>query len=735
MDIPLFRREAVEQAAPSLHGRTLQASQGNGRRRIRRRMPIVLQTEFAECGLACLAMVASHWGHRADLRSLRRRFELSLKGCTLRSLIDMARQLGLLSRPIKLELQQLCELPLPCILHWDMNHFVVLAAIERQYIVIYDPAVGRRRLRLSEVSQHFTGVALELRPGPEFATHPRLPRISVRSLMGPLVGLRSGLARGLILTLTLQACALITPFYLQWVIDRAIAHGDRAQIAVLGAGFLLVAGARAAFGAIRSWTMTALATSLNYQWLSNTFAHLMRLPLTYFEKRHAADIVSRFNSIQTIQHSLTTQFVEGLVDGLLAAAALGLMAFYSLTLTAIAGAAMTGYALLRWNSFRSLRETTSQQMIHTARQQSHFLESVRHVASLRLFDHADVRRISWSNRLADQFNAELRVARLSIALQASQVVLSGAAHVLIVWLAALAILQGRLSVGMLFAFVAYKEHFSQSVSALIDKLFELRLLGLHTERVADIVLSPIEAEPPLDEPDPETSPPGIELRGVGFRYADGEAYVLRHLDLVIPAGECIAITGASGCGKTTLAKLLLGLLDPTEGQILVGGRPLPQIGAARYRRRVAAVLQDDALFTGSIADNISFFDPDAQPERVAACAKQAAIDAEIRAMPMGYRTLIGEAGGGLSGGQKQRILLARALYKAPAVLVLDEATSHLDLVNERCVNAAISRSKLTRVLIAHRPETIAMARRVVVLADGRIECDFAQVPNSHPEDA
>jgi len=376
--------------------------------------------------------------------------------------------------------------------------------------------------------------------------------------------------------------------------------------------------------------------------------------------------------------------------------------------------------------FRPLREATAEQIVHAARQQTHLMESVRGVVSLRLFDRSEVRRFGWMNQLADQFNAEWRVARLAVGVQTAQLLLTGTARAVAVWLGALAVLDGRLTTGMMFAFLACQEHFGASVSALIDKAFELRMLGLHAERVSDILATPAEPDEPGTAVNPDAALPSLELRGIGFRYADGEPFVLRQLDLCIRAGECVALTGASGCGKTTLVKLLLGLLVPTEGQILVGGVPVQVIGWSAYRRRVAAVMQDDPLFAGSIADNIAFFDPAPDTDRIESCARQAAIADEIGSMPMGYRTQVGETGTGLSGGQKQRILLARALYKAPQLLVLDEATSHLDLANEQRVNAAIQDCRLTRLLVAHRPQTIAMAQRVVVLAQGRIVREQAQ---------
>lgn len=700
-----------------------------------KRLPIFLQTEAAECGLACLCMVASYWGHHVDLATMRRRFSISLKGMTLKGLMEMARGIGLQTRPLSLELEYLPDLKLPSILHWDMNHFVVLKAVGKSHVVIHDPSVGERRLTLVEFSKHFTGVALELTPTPAFARTVEVQSFSIMSLMGRVVGLKRGLAQILVLGLTLQICALVAPFYMQWLVDEAMLAGDRDLITVLGCGFLLLVVVQTAIGAVRSWVTTVLATNLNFQWLGNAFAHLMKLPLPFFEKRHTGDIVSRFGSIQTIQRILTTQFVEGIIDGVLVMATLLMMVLYSPTLAMLACSAVALYLLLRWAMFRSLREATAEQIIHAAKQQTHLLESIRGVQSVRLFLRSEERRSGWMNALADQFNAELRIAKLTVSYQTVNNLLFGVERIVVIWLAALAVLDHKFSIGMLFAFISYKDQFSKCMTSLVDKLFEFRMLKLHGERVADIVLADAEEAQHDVEIPTEHIAPAVTLRNVSFRYADSEPFVLKDLNLSVSAGQCIAITGQSGCGKTTLVKLLLGLLEPTTGEILVGGAngdscaaaiPLQQLGLANYRRLLGTVMQDDMLFAGSISDNICFFDPSPNAEHIQVCAELAAIHSEIMDMPMAYNTLVGDIGSGLSGGQKQRIMLARAMYKQPRILVLDEATSHLDVWNEHAVNAAIRSLALTRIIVAHRAETIGMAERVVVMDQGRVVKDTMQ---------
>lgn len=380
----------------------------------RRRVPVLLQNEAAECGLACLAMIAGYWGHRIDLPTLRKRFSASRKGVTLKSLIGVAQGLNLQTRPLKLDLQHLPELRYPCVLHWDMNHFVVAKALARNGLVIVDPAVGERCVPMDEVSRRFTGVALEVTPGTEFKPREERVQFTLFGLMGRVVGLKRGLLQLLVLGVALQVCLLAAPFYLQWVVDEAIVAADRDLITVLGLGFLLLVMLQGAISATRLWVITVLASNLNFQWLGNAFGHLLKLPVSYFEKRHLGDIVSRFNSIQTIQHSVTTQLVEALIDGVLVLGALVIMLLYSPSLTLVALVMVGVYGALRAAMYRSLRDASAEQIIHAAKQQTHFLESARGVQALRLFGRSEERRIGWMNLLADQFNAELRIARLQV---------------------------------------------------------------------------------------------------------------------------------------------------------------------------------------------------------------------------------------------------------------------------------------------------------------------------------
>lgn len=683
----------------------------------------IVQSEAAECGLACVAMIAAHHGQHLGLRELRRRFPLSLKGAHLSRLIEVAGQLGLQARPLRLELDELDQLQTPCVLHWDLNHFVVLARVRGARAVVLDPACGERTLSLEEVSKHFTGVALELAPVAGFQRVAPPPAIALSQLTGRVSGLWRSLALLFGLSAALQVFVLIAPFFMQGVVDQVLVSADRDLLTVLGLAFAASVLFQTGIGLLRGWAVVYLSSRLGLQWMGNVFHHLLRLPMNFFGKRHLGDIVSRMGSVQSIQHTLSTSFVEAIIDGLMTVATLAMLLLYSWKLAALTLLAVALYLGLRVLAFRAMRDGTERQLVASARQQSYLLESVRGMQSLKLAGRESSREAGYVNLMNETVNRDVWLARMGQNFSGVSQAIFGLERVAVIWIGARLAMDNVFSVGMLIAYLSYKDQFSGRVAGLIDKAMELRMLRLHGERLGDIVLEAPETESAarsvalLDEARVERT--DIEVCGLGYRYADGEPWVLRDCDLRIEQGESVAIVGASGCGKTTLIKLLLGLNPPGEGTVRIGGRDLAALGLRAYRAMIGVVMQDDQLFAGSIAENIAF-DDDCDPVRVEAAARLAGVHEDIVAMPMGYHGLIGDMGSSLSGGQKQRLILARALYRQPRILFLDEATSHLDVHSERLVNQAVAGLALTRVIIAHRPETIASADRVLVMAGGRI---------------
>lgn len=604
-------------------------------------LPMIRQSEAAECGLACLAMVAAYYGNRTDLATLRRRFSLSLKGVQLAQLIEMAQSLGFACRPLRLEIDEIARLQTPCILHWDLDHLVVLRKVDKRGVAIHDPAFGERHLRFSEIGPHWTGIAVELSKGPTFERKAQQPPVSLRKLAGSIQGLGKGLAVIFSLALLLELIGLLWPQFLQMVIDQVLADGDYSLLTLLGVSFLLLLTIQTVVSALRTWTVMWLGTHFNLSWAGNVFNHLLRLPHDYFLKRHLGDIVSRFGAVEAIQQTLTTQFVSVVLDGLMAILTLAVMLIYSPMLTGIVVLGLAIYTAMRILYYRVYFESNLSQITVSAKQQSVFMEAVRGVQTIRLHNQAAACTSRYLNATADTLNTSIKVQKLNLLFGSISGLTSGVQRVGVLWLGAYLALGGKFSAGMLMAYVAYASQFTSRASSFIDYAVQLKLLRMQGERLGDIMLT--RPEENVDAqwvgPVPE---PSIRFHKVSFRYASCDPWVLRDCSFEILAGESIAITGPSGSGKSTLVRLMLGLVDPQEGTISIGGIDLKKLGKRAWRGMLGSVMQDDTLFAGSVADNISFNDEAATPAKVETAAALAQIHDDIVAMPMGYHTLVGD---------------------------------------------------------------------------------------------
>ncbi|MBS0289153.1 MAG: peptidase domain-containing ABC transporter [Proteobacteria bacterium] len=685
------------------------------------RLPVILQTEIAECGLACLAMVASYHGHEVDLNTLRRQYPISLRGTTLHSLMQTADKMDFACRPLRLELEELDQLRTPTILHWDLNHFVVLKSVSKKFIVIHDPAQGVRKLSIAEVSKHFTGVALELTPTPKFTPKDEVRKIPLSMFWQRMVGLKRSMIQVFLLSVALQIFSLISPQFMQFVVDGVLQSHDIHFLKVLALGFLLLMVIDVGTTALRSLLVMSFSSMLSIQMTTNLFRHLIRLPLPYFEKRHIGDIVSRFGSLSQIEKLLTTGIVQAIVDGMMAIATLVMLFYYSPLLSAIVLIALALYGLIRLLWYRPLKGLTEETIIAAAKENTNFIETIRGTQSIKIFGKENQRQVLWQNRYAAKINAGIRMGKLKIGFTSLNSLLFGIENILVIFFAAKLVLAGSFSVGMLYAYMSYKSQFISKAVALLENFIELKMLGLYLERLGDIALE----QPEIQESgllNPPVLKGALRLENIKFRYNENEPYVINNVNLIIQPGESVAIVGPSGCGKTTLMKIMMGLFTPESGKVYIDDMEISKLGIKNFREQVAAVMQNDQLLSGSISENISFFDPLFDQQLVEKCAQFAVIAQDIAAMPMGYNTLIGDMGMTLSGGQKQRVVLARALYKNPRIMFLDEATSHLDVALEQAVNQAIKHLNITRIIIAHRPETIRSADRVFVFtSQGLVE--------------
>ncbi|MBB5189477.1 ATP-binding cassette subfamily B protein RaxB [Silvimonas terrae] len=705
-----------------------------------RHLPLIRQTESAECGVACLAMVAGWYGYKIDLPSLRRRFGVSQHGATLGRLIQCAGAMHLSGRPLKLELHELSQLATPCILHWNLNHFVVLERVRGKEVVVHDPARGVLRLSFSEINKHFTGIALELTPTHEFVKRNERKKIRLTELVGKTEGINVALIRIFCFAIVLEALALLTPFINQIVIDEVLVAHDESLLTLIIIGSLMLTGTQTLIGIAREWATISMAVNFNMQWTANVFHHLVRLPIDWFEKRHLGDISAKFSAVDSIQSSLTTSILQAGLDLLLALGTLAMMLLYSTKLSLIAIGAALIYGLIRWIWFDVFRKAAENTWVASTKESSHFLETLRGILSLWVNDALTRREIIWRNLNVERRNAQLQQSKLGMAYHVLNTAIGGLVGATVIWFGAQAVLDRAFSVGMLVAYMSFQGRFTASISSLTDKIFEYRMLDVYNERLADIVLNEKEgvdcglsdSTEPYLRPDRQwvgtgngsvELPPGtpvLEVQDVSFSYGPGERVILSETNLVLRSGEIVALVGRSGGGKTTLFKLILGLYQPTEGKVKVLGHDSDKLDFTQVREHVGTVLQEDELFTGSILDNITLFAYDIDYVRAEYCAQLAELHSDIESLPMGYQTLIGEMGGSLSGGQKQRLLLARALYKSPKLLLLDEATSHLDTANEGRISQTIRKLGIPVLFIAHRPETIASADRVLELVNGRL---------------
>lgn len=690
----------------------------------RSRVRLVRQTEVAECGLASLTMIANYHGFDVDLGTMRRRYSPSLRGAPLRALITLADQIGLTPRAVKLPLEELGNLHLPAILHWDLNHYVVIEAVKGDKVLIHNPDGRSTWMAMSEVSKHFSGVALELRPSNSFDRQSLRERLRIGQLWQSMTGLKRALIQVLVLSIVLQAFVLASPYYMQVAIDSALPALDNDLLTVLAIGFALFTLINVVASLLRSFVLLNAGTSVGYALASNIARRLFRLPIEWFEKRHTGDILSRFQSITPIQSLLTQGAVAALVDGVMAIFTLAVMFYYSALLAFIAIIAFALYAVARFISFSFQREAQEAAIITSGKEQTTMIETLRGMVTLRLFGRETLRHAFWQTRLTDSTNANIRLARIGIWQSSANLLIFGIENVVTIWLAVGFVIEGAgFSVGMVFAYIAYKTQFMNKSAALIDQAIQFKMLGLHLERLSDIALSDEDRSfDPATNATTELSG-RIELRDVHYRYSPSDPMVLQGVNLVIEEGEHVAITGPSGGGKSTLLKIMLGLVEPEAGEVLVDGIPLGRFGYKSFHGQIAAVLQEDSLFAGSLADNIALFDDEVDMERVVGAAVAASIHEDIARMPMQYETLIGDMGSTLSGGQKQRVLLARALYRAPRILFMDEGTAHLDAEHEAAVNRAIGEMGITRIIIAHRQETIAAADRILTMTGGKLESD------------
>jgi ATP-binding cassette subfamily B protein RaxB len=674
--------------------------------------PLILQSEIAECGLACIGMVASHHGHKINLPGIRTFHSVGSQGMKLADVIDVGDKFGLASRALKCPIDEINRLVLPCIIHWDLDHYVVLTRVDDGKVELNDPARGRRKLTVDEFGDHYTGIALELTPTSAFKKADRRILMRLSDLWERAVGFKQSIALLIALSVVLQVFSLTLPYYTQWTVDKVLLTNDQPLLTVLALSFAALIVIQAALAAFRSWIVVRLTTSLSLQMGANLFRHLLKLPLNFFSSRHIGEIISRFGSLSEIKELLTNNVVEIFIDGVMALFILGVMYLYDAKLACIALIVTVLAFLIELGYFYPIRKIKEELINDEAKEDTVFLETIRSIQTIKLYNQSNARLSNWLNRNTDVLNSNIRLSKLEIGKESMIKTLFGLEGIFLLYLGAHSVINGGFTIGMLLAFLSYKTLFTSCAKNFIDKGFEFRLLSLHLERLADITLHQTERQIGQTAKQ-KTKASSVQLINLGYRHEGCSEFLFRNINLQVTEGESVALTGPSGCGKSTLLKVVLGVLPPTEGRVLIDGEDIADLDLGSVRSKIGSVMQNDSLLSGTVIDNITLFEPNYDQEKLDNAIHLSGLWDDLDNLPLGGLTLIGDMGSTLSGGQAQRVYLARALYFSPSLLVLDEATSHLDQNKESEVNDKIRQLNLTRIMVAHRKETIESADRVV----------------------
>jgi len=589
--------------------------------RWQRRVPVIHQTETAECGLACLAMICGHFGKNIDLIYLRRKFNLSARGATLAGINGIAEQLGMATRALSLELDELRVLKTPCILHWDFSHFVVLVSVKRNRYVLHDPARGIRYISREEMSRYFTGVALEVWPGSEFQSETLQTRISLRSLINSIYGIKRTLAKIFCLSVVIEAINLLMPVGTQLVMDHAIPAGDRGLLTLISAALMFFILLKAATSTLRAWSSLVMSTLINVQWQSGLFDHLLRLPLAFFERRKLGDIQSRFDSLDTLRATFTTSVIGFIMDSIMVVGVCVMMLLYGGYLTWIVLCFTTIYIFIRLVTYGNYRQISEECLVREARAASYFMETLYGIATVKIQGMVGIRGAHWLNMKIDAINSGIKLTRMDLLFGGINTFVTACDQIVILWLGAGLVIDNQMTIGMFVAFSSFRGQFSERVASLTSFLLQLRIMSLHNERIADIALHEKEEKKPEIEIVADMGPISLETNGLSYRYDSQSAPIFSALSLSVAPGESVAITGASGAGKTTLMKVLCGLFEPDSGRVLINGIDIRQIGINNYHRMIACVMQDDRLFSGSIRENICGFAEEMDEEWMVECAR------------------------------------------------------------------------------------------------------------------
>ncbi|BAZ29287.1 cyclic nucleotide-regulated ABC bacteriocin/lantibiotic exporter [Cylindrospermum sp. NIES-4074] len=694
---------------------------GHWWQRVTKRYPFFEQQSASDCGAACLVMISRYWGKSLSVNRLRDLTNMSRSGASMRSLTAAAESIGFATRPVKASFDKFAQQPLPAIAHWDGKHYIVVFEINKKQVIVGDPAIGQRNLSIGEFKATWTGYALLLQPTgllketPEAST----PFWQLFDLVKPHSQV---LLEVFVASMLIQVFGLITPLFTQLLLDRVIVQGSTLTLNAVGLGLLIFGLFRIAINGLRQYLLDHTANRIGVALLVGFIKHTFRLPLSFFESRYVGDIVSRVQENQKIQRFLTGEALSISLDLMTVFVYLGLMFWYSPAMAWLTLAIVPPYLLLAIIATPFLRRINREVFNASANENSYLIQALTGIASIRSMAIEQTVRWHWEGLLNILTKKSFSGQVIGNQLQIFSSTIQSVANTGLLWFGAWLVIQNQLTIGQLVAFNMLLGNVIQPFQRLIVLWNQLQEVMISTERINDV----LEAEPEEDlEQQPRQSLPmfrgQIRFNNVTFRYhPESDINVLENLSFEIKAEQTVAVVGRSGSGKTTLSKLILGLYLPTDGKVLIDNQDITSVSLQSLRSQIGVVDQDTFLFGGTIRENISIAHPEASLPEIMEAARLAGADEFIQRMPMGYETQIGEGGGMLSGGQRQRLAIARALLGDPRLLVLDEATSHLDSESERIIQTNLKKilKGRTSLIIAHRLSTVRHADLILVLDRG-----------------
>ncbi len=686
----------------------------------KRRVPEITQMSAVECGLACLAMVLSYHGRQTSITELRSQSGLGRDGLSALSIVKIARNHNMRVRAISLQESDFRSVPLPAIVHWEFNHFVVVERWTQKEVDIVDPAHGRRHLNHKEFDQSFTGIVITLEPGVHFDREAASPKFSLREYLLQYAGqMPMAIVEVVGTSLLILGLGLVSPLLTRFIIDQVLPFKMSNLMLLLGAGLILMMVTQTAATLLREWLLVYLRARIDTRMMLDFFERMLSLPYKFFQVRSSGDLLSRMASNTVIRDTLSNQMITTFLDGSTVILYFFILFWNSQQFALLAlGMGLLQVILLLCSS-RAIRDFSRRELAAQGKSQGYMAEALAGMATLKAAGAEQQSLEQWTNLFLEQLNISVRRNYLTVLINGAQSVLRTLTPLALLWLGATQVMNGSLSIGTMFALNALASAFLAPMSSLVGSGQQIQIVRAHFERLADVSTAEPEQDRAKVLPPPLLSG-RIQLNRVSFRYDPEAPEVLHNINLRIEPGQKVALVGRTGSGKSTLGKLLLGLYLSTEGQILYDNFPLANLDLQDVRRQFGVVMQDSAIFSGSVRQNISLHDPSMSMEQVAEAARMAVINEDIEQMPMSYETFVSEGGSALSGGQRQRLAIARAIAHHPAILLLDEATSHLDVLTEQQVEHNLHAVHCTQIIIAHRLSTIRDADLIVVLDHGTI---------------